>query len=59
MSKGFSKGKLCGEFRPVTCLPLKWKLLTGIIVGDMYYFMENENLLPEEQRGAKWLQEEK
>ena len=35
MSKGFSKGKLCGEFRPVTCLPLKWKLLTGIISEDM------------------------
>ena len=53
MSKGFSKGKLCGEFRPVTCLPLKWKLLTGIISEDMYCFMENENLLPEEQKGCR------
>ena len=27
-----------------------WKLLTGIISEDMYCFMENENLLPEEQK---------
>ena len=27
-----------------------WKLLAGIILEDKYYFMENENLLPEEQK---------
>ena len=37
------------KFRPITCLPLMWKLLTGIISEDMYCFMESENLLPEEQ----------
>ena len=30
-----------------------WKLLTGIISEDMYCFMENENLLPEEQKGCR------
>ena len=33
------------KFRPIICLPLMWKLLTGIISEDMYCFMENENLL--------------
>ena len=30
-----------------------WKLLTGIISEDTYCFMENENLLPEEQKGVR------
>ena len=29
-------------------LPLMWKLLKGMISEDMYCFMEDENLLPEE-----------
>ena len=29
------------------------KLLAGIISEDMYCFMENENLLPEEQKGYR------
>ena len=32
---------------------IMWKLLTGIISEDMYCFMENENLLPEEQKGCR------
>ena len=43
------KGNSVEKLRPITCLPLIWKLLTGIISEDMYCFMENENLLPEEQ----------
>ena len=42
-----AKGNSVENFRPMTCLPLIWKLLTGIISEDMYCFMENENLLPE------------
>ena len=30
-----------------------WKLLTGIISDDMYCFMENENLLTEEQKACR------
>ena len=48
-----AKGNSVANFRPITCLPLKWKLLTGIISEDMYRFMENENLLPEEQKGCR------
>ena len=47
------KGNYVENFRPITCLPLMWKLLTGIISEDMYCFMENENLLPEEQKGCR------
>ena len=41
------------NFRPIACLPLLWKLLTDIISGNMYCFMENENLLPEEEKGCR------
>ena len=41
------------NFRPITCLPLRWSLLTGMISENMYSFMENENLLPEEQKGYR------
>ena len=40
------------NFRPITCLLLVWELLTGVISEDMCCFMENENLLPEEQKGC-------
>ena len=48
-----AKGNSEENFRPITCPLLMWKLLTGIISEDMYCFMENENLLPEEQKGCK------
>ena len=41
------------NFRPITCLLLMWKLLTGVISEDMHCFMENENLLPEEQKSCR------
>ena len=41
------------NFRPITCFPLMWKLLTGIMSADMYCFMENEKLRPEEQKGGR------
>ena len=51
-----AKGNSVENFRPITCLPLMWKLLTDIISEDMYCFMENEKLT---SRGAKGLPEEK
>ena len=47
------KGNSVENFRPITCLPFMWKLLTGIISEDMHCFMENEKLLPEEQKGCR------
>ena len=47
------KGNSVENFRPIICLPLMWKLLTGMISEDIYFSMENENLLPEEQKGYR------
>ena len=48
-----AKGNSVENFRPITCLSLMWNLLAGIISEDMYCFMENKNLLPEEQMGCR------
>ena len=47
------KGNSVENVTPITCLPLTWKLLTGMISEDRYCFMENEDLLPEEQKGCR------
>ena len=47
------KGNSVENFRPITCLPLMWKLRTGIISEDMYCSTENERLLPEEEKGCR------
>ena len=44
------KGNAVENYRPITCLPLMWKLLTGIIAEELYTYLERENLLPEEQK---------
>ena len=41
------------NFRPITCLPLMWKIFTGIISDELYYHVESERLLPEEQKGCQ------
>ena len=41
------------NFRPITCLPLMWKLITGIASKDIYCFMESKNLLPKKQKGCR------
>ena len=39
--------------RPITCLPLIWKLLTGILAEELYDHFEKTNLLPWEQKGCR------
>ena len=34
------KGKAASNYRPITCMPLLWKLLTGVIVEDIYGFLD-------------------
>ena len=41
------------NFRPITCLPLIWKLLTGILAEEMYEHIEKTNLLAREQKRCK------
>ena len=51
--KDIQKGNIVTNYRPITCLPLVWKLLTGMISDEMYSFLEESNLLPEEQKGCR------
>ena len=53
IQKDKSKGIESSNYRPITCLPLVWKLLTGVITDEVYDFLETEKLLPEEQKGCK------
>ena len=48
-----SKGNSVENYRPVTCLPMMWKLLTRIIADEMYVYLEEEGMLPDEQKGCK------
>ena len=47
------KGAAAGNYRPITCLPVMWKLLTGIISDKLYEFLDTGNILPDEQKGCR------
>ena len=51
--KDVTKGSAVENFRPITCLPLIWKLLTGIIAEELYNYLEERTLLPWEQKGCR------
>ena len=48
----YQKGKAASKYRPITCLPLVWKLLIGVIAEEMYEFLDTNLLLPQEQKGC-------
>ena len=47
------KGNTGDNYRPITCLPLIWKLLTGVIAEEMYNYLEREKILWKNKRDAK------
>ena len=47
------KGITADNYRPITCLPLMWKLLTGVIAEEMCNYLEPEKIVPEKQKGFK------
>ena len=51
--KELEKGNAVANFRPITCLPLLWRLLTGILAEEMYEHFEQANILPWEQKGCR------
>ena len=53
LQKDKSKGNIARNYRPISCLPLMWKLLTGAIADQMYADLDPEKLLPEEQKGCR------
>jgi len=40
------------NYRPVTCLPTIYKLITSIINRHVQKYMDDENLMPKEQKGC-------
>ena len=48
-----SKGNAVDNYRPITCLPLMWKLMTGTIAGSIYNFLDVNDKLPIEQKGCR------
>ena len=53
LQKDKSKGIVASNYRPITCLPLMWKLLIGVIADQIYVHLDQEKLLPEEQKGCR------
>ena len=51
LQKDNSKGNVTSNYRPITCLPLMWKLLAGVIANQIHAHLHEEKLLPEEQKG--------
>ena len=51
--KDSKNGTEVGNYRPIACLNLIWKLLTGIISDKTYDHLEKNRLLPEEQKGSR------
>ena len=51
--KDQSKGNAVDNYRPISCLPVMWKLLTGVLAGQMYAFLDERNKLPQEQKGCR------
>ena len=52
LQKDKSKGNVASNYRPITCLPLMWKLLTGAIADQIYAHLDQEKLLSEEPKGC-------
>ena len=53
LQKDKIKGNVASNYRPITCSPLMWKLLTGVIPDQIYAHLHQEKLLPEEQKGCR------
>ena len=53
MQREKEKGKASSNYRPITCLPLVWKLLTGVVAEEIYEFLNTNFFLPQEQKGCR------
>ncbi|MEM7264391.1 MAG: reverse transcriptase domain-containing protein [Pseudomonadota bacterium] len=47
------KGNEVGNYRPIACLPIMWKLMTGIFSEKIYQHLDQNELLVEEQKGCR------
>ena len=51
--KDSKKGTEVGNYRPIACLNLIWKLLTAIISDKTFDHLNENKLLPDKQKGSK------
>ena len=47
------KGNVVEHYRPISCLPLLWKLMTGIISDYVYQMFLESDILRVEQKGCR------
>ena len=47
-----AKGRQPGNYRPITCLPLMLKVLTGILADKLHEHMSDQDVIVEEQKGC-------
>ena len=52
IQKDPSKGSAPNNYRPITCLPMMWKMLTAQIREEIYYSLTSYGLFPDQQRGC-------
>ena len=50
--KDVRKQNAVGNYMPIACLNILWKLLTGIINEKVYDHLNQQSLLPEKQKGC-------
>ncbi len=53
IQKDAKKGRVASNHRPITCLPLLWKLLTGILVTKVHNHLIDNDLFPDKQKGCR------
>ena len=53
IQKDKNKGTAVGNYRPITCLPIMWKLLTSIMSENIYAHLRSQDVLPVEQKGGR------
>ena len=53
VQKDKSKGNVANNYRPITYLPVMWKLLTGIISENLYNYLEETNTIPHQQKSCR------
>ena len=51
--KNKEKGTIPSNYRPITCLPTTFKLMTTIIDESMLNYLENNSLIPDEQKSNR------
>ena len=44
LQKDKSKGNIASNYRPITCLPLMWKLLSHVIACQIYGHLDQQRL---------------